>query len=408
MSLLRDLIPPSGPVRILAVGGLARTTGFGILISVSALFFTRSVGISAGQVGLGMTIAAACGMLASVLAGHAADLIGARNTAIVIVIVQGFAVSAYALVGGFVGFVVAVSLVISCHSAAESARGALVAGVVSPDGRVKARAHLQQVTNLGISIGAIAGGFALHYDTRDVYIGLLFACGVLFSGSGLVFLLLPQVPPVVKPASGPRWEVLRDRPFALFALLNALLVMNDGLLTVVLPLWIAQRTNAPVSVYSAILLLNTVMVVLFQVRASKGASDVRGGARALRRSGVLLAACCALFALAAGQPAWLGAAILVAGGIVHVLGELVYSAGSWALAFELAPEHAQGQYQGVFNMSIQLGGMIAPLVGTVLILGGGWAGWLVFAAVLLTAGLAAPAAARWAEQTRTVPKEART
>ena len=98
--------------------------------------------------------------------------------------------------------------------------------------------------------------------------------------------------------------------------------MHDGLMTVVLPLWIAERTN-----------------------------------------GLLLAGCCALYALAAGQPAWLAAVVLLAGGAVHVFGELLLSAGSWALAFDLAPEHAHGQYQGVFNMSIQLrAGLAAPVV----------------------------------------------
>jgi dipeptide/tripeptide permease len=177
-------------------------------------------------------------------------------------------------------------------------------------------------------------------------------------------------------------------------------MMNDSLLTVVLPIWIAQRTNAPVAVYSAIVILNTIMVVLFQVRASRGASDAAGGALALRRAGILLAACCALFALAAGQPPWVAAAILLAGAAVHVLGELLYSAGSWALSFELAPEHAQGQYQGVFNMSIQLAGTVTPVLATVLIFNLGWPGWLAFAAVLLAAGLSAPAITRWAARTR--------
>jgi MFS family permease len=394
------LIPPPGPVRVLAIGGLIRTTGFGIMVTITVLYFIRSVQLSAERVGLGMTIAAGCAMLASVLAGHAADVIGARNTAILLVLVQAVAVSCYALAGGFVGFVIAVSVVISCHASAESARGALVAALVEPEQRVRARAYLHSVTNVGISLGAVAGGVALHYDSRPVYVALLLTCGVLFAASGLVYLALPSVPGVPRPESGPRWEVLRDRPFAAFALVNALLMMNDSLLTVVLPIWIAQRTNAPVAVYSAIVILNTIMVVLFQVRASRGASDAAGGALALRRAGILLAACCALFALAAGQPPWVAAAILLAGAAVHVLGELLYSAGSWALSFELAPEHAQGQYQGVFNMSIQLAGTVTPVLATVLIFNLGWPGWLAFAAVLLAAGLSAPAITRWAARTR--------
>lgn len=396
MALVRDLVPPPGPVRVLAVSGLARTIGFGIMMSVAVLYFTRAVDIPAAQVGLGMTIAAACGMVASVFAGRAADRFGARDTAILLVAVQGVAVSCYGLVGGFVPFVIAVSVVISCHSSAEAARGALVAGVVAPDQRVATRALLHSITNLGVSLGAVAGGLALHLDSGPFYAGVLIACGVLFAGSGLVYLRLPPVEQVPRPDGGPRWEAFRDKPFVLFVALNALLIMHDGIATVVLPLWIAERTNAPVPVYAAILLLNTVMVVLFQVRATRGSNDVAGGVRALRTSGALLAGCCVLYALAAGQPAWVAAVVLLAGGAVHVFGELLHSAGSWALAFDLAPEHAHGQYQGVFNMSIQLGGVLTPVIGTALVMGAGWPGWVVLAAVLLGAGLAAPVVARWA------------
>lgn len=397
---LRHLIPERGPIRVLAASNLARTIGNGVLVAVTVLFFTRSVGLPAEQVGLGMTAAAALGMLVSVPAGHAADLIGSRNAAVLFVAVQGLAICGYALVGGFVGFLVASTLVIAAQSAADAARGALVAGVVQGKARVRARAYLRSITNIGISIGAVAGGVALHFDSRTGYVSLLMLCGVMYLVAGSIFLRLPQVPPLDKPDVGPTWVVLRDRPFAAVALLNAVLVMNGGILTVALPIWIAERTAAPTWVYSGILLVNTVMVVLFQVRASRGSEDVAGGAKALRRCGLLLAACCALFALAAGQPAWLAVLVLVAGALVHVFGELLYSAGSWALAYELAPEHAQGQYQGLFGMSTQLGSMVTPVAATTLIIGFGWPGWLVFAVVLLAAGLAAPAVARWAEGSR--------
>lgn len=400
-TFLRHLVPGRGPIRILAASSLARTIGNGVLISVTVLFFTRSVGLPAQQVGLGMTIAAALGMLASVPAGHAADVLGARKAAVVFVGLQGLTICGYALVGGFLGFVIACTLVISAQSAGDAARGALVAGVVQGKERVRARAYLRSITNVGISIGAVAGGVALHLDSRTGYVSLLMVCGVLYVVAGAIFLLLPPVPPVEQPDDGPRWVVLRDRPFVAVSLLNAVLVMNGGILTVALPIWIAERTNAPTWVYSGVLILNTVMVVLFQVRASRSSEDVAGGARALQRCGILLAACCLVFAMAAGQPPWVAVVVLAVGALVHVLGELLYSAGSWALSYELAPEHGHGQYQGVFGMSTQLGSMVTPVAATTLIIGLGWPGWVVFAAVLLAAGLAAPSVARWAERSRT-------
>jgi MFS family permease len=400
MPLLRNLIPPAGPVRVLCFSNLSKTVGNGILMSVTVLFFTRSVGIHAEQVGLALTVAAAFGILASVPAGHAADMLGPRNTTIAFMCLQGVLICGYALVGGFVGLLVAAVLVLVAESATDAARATLIAGVVPSGERVRAWAYLRSVSNVGVCIGAVAGGVALRVDTRAAYTGLLIAAGALLVVAGLAYLNVPQVPPAVRSAEGPRLVVLRDKPYAVISLLNAVLVMNGGILVVALPIWISQRTSAPTWVYSGLLVLNTVVVVLFQVRASKGSEDVPGGARALRRCGALLAGCCALFALAAGRPPWLAALVLVAGAFVHVLGELFYSAGSWALSYELAPDDAQGQYQGLFGMSTQLGSMVTPLAVTTLVIGWGWPGWLAFAAIMLAAGLAAPPAARWAQRTR--------
>lgn len=400
MSFIRHLIPPPGPIRVLAASGLARTIGQGMLLSVSVLYFLRAVGIPAEKLGLGLTVAAILGMLASVPAGHTADTLGARTTSVLFAILQGLMICGYALVGGFVSFVIVVSLMVMFESASRASRGALVAAVTAGGDRIRARAYLRSINNVGVSVGALFGAVVLHYNTREVYLGLFVACGLVYLASGLVYLLLAPVPVAPKPAQRSRWVVLRDRPFVAVAVVNAVLVMNGGILTVALPIWIAERTSAPVWLYSGIVLLNTVAVVLLQVRVSRSAHDIAGGARALRRCGVLLAASCGLFALAAGEPVWFAVTVLLAGALVHVFGELLYAAGGWALSYELAPDHAHGQYQGLFGVADQLGTALTPVVVTTVIIGYGWAGWLVFAAVLVAAGAAAPGIARWAQQSR--------
>ncbi|HEX6355502.1 MFS transporter [Actinophytocola sp.] len=403
MRLREQLIPPAGPIRALVRANLGRSVGNGILVSLVVLFFVRSVGLPPGQLGIGLTIAAAVKILASVPTGHLVDVLGPRTSAVGFVSLQGLLVTGYTLADGFAGFVVAAALVGVAEVAGESARGALVAAVVAGGERVRARAYLRAVNNIGISAGAVFGGVALSIDSRAGYVSLLVACGLLFVASGLSYLALPPVAPVGRGERARWWAVLGDRPFVAASVINAVLMMNAGILTVALPIWIAARTNAPAYVYSVILVVNTVMVVAFQVRMSRGAEDVMGGANALRRCGVLLAVCCGLFALAAGQPAWLAVVLLGAGALVHVFGELLYSAGSWALAYELAPEHAHGQYQGMFGMSGNIGAMLTPVAATTLIVGAGWLGWLVFAVVLLGAGTAAPAVGKWALRTRQEP-----
>ncbi|MCS7476758.1 MFS transporter [Umezawaea endophytica] len=405
-NVIRQVYPPPGPIRVLFSANMAHGLANGMLLTVLILYFTTSVGIPAAQVGIGLTIAAGLRMFVGVPAGHLLDVIGVRTGTIAFHLVQGTLITGYVFVDGPVAFAVVASLVYMAESGAYSGQAALVAAAMPSEERIKARAYTRAANNIGFSVGALIGGLALTANSPRVYVSLLLVCAVMYAASGLVYVKLPAVRRVERPATASRWEVLRDKPFAVFGLLNVVLVMNVGILLVALPIWISQKTNAPPVVYSGILLLNTVMVVLLQVRASKGAETVEGGGRALRRCGVLLALCCALFALAADRPVWLAVTFLFAGAAVHAISELLYSAGSWALAYELAPEHAHGQYQGFFGMTSNFGTMVTPIVVTTLIIGPGWPGWLALGVVLLVAGLLAPSIARWAATTRAAERAA--
>ncbi|MFF9147943.1 MFS transporter [Streptomyces sp. NPDC055051] len=400
MALLDDIIPPPGIVRTLCLSNFAKTAGHGVLMAVSVLFFTRTVGIPAEQVGLALSIGAAMAMAASIPAGRLADAVGPRNTTVGFLLLLGVFVGAYAFVESFAALVVVTSLALMAESSTDAARGALIAGLIPQEERVRAWSYMRAVSNLGVTLGAAAGAVALWFDNRPAYVGLLIAGGAMFLIAGAAYMTVPSVAPVPKERAARTWIVLRDLPYAAVALLNSVLVMNVAILTVALPIWITGHTDAPKWLYSVILILNTIVVVTFQVRAGKGSETVRGGARTLRRCGVLLALCCALFALAADRPVWIAVVALLAGALVHVVGEMFYSAGSWSLAYGLAPDHAQGQYQGMFGMSTQLGSMVTPALATLLIVKLGWPAWIVFAALLLAAGLAAPAVASWAERTR--------
>jgi hypothetical protein len=51
--------------------------------------------------------------------------------------------------------------------------------------------------------------------------------------------------------------------------------------------------------------------------------------------------------------------VLLAGGTARIRGGRRHGAASWTRASVLAPGRAHGQYQGVHNMSIRLGGLRA-------------------------------------------------
>lgn len=402
-SLSRDVIPPPGIVRLLAVSNLAKTTANGVIMAVSVLYFTRVAGIPAERVGLALTLGAAIGMLFSVPAGRAADVRGPRTVTVLLLVLLGLAACSYAAVSGFLGLVLVTAAVLGLDSGAQASRGALLAGLLSGEERPKALAYMRSMANIGVSLGAIAGGVGLLIDSRAGYLALFVVAGVLFAVSGIAFLRVPAVPGGPSTSQeGPGLRVLRDHPYAVVALLNAVLVMSDPVLTVAVPVWISQHTSAPPFFYTVVLLINTAVVILFQVRVSKGTESVSGGALAWVRSGVALAICCAVFALAAGRPVWLACVLLLAGALVHVLGEMLHGAGAWSLSFGLAPEGAHGQYQGLFEMSTQLGTTLAPLAITAALTGLGGLGWVLFAGMFLFAGTSARPLSAWALRTRTL------
>lgn len=407
--VVRDVIPPAGLVRLLAVSNLAKTTAHGIIMTISVLYFTRIIGIAPERVGLALTVGAGVGMLSSVPAGRLADVRGPRGVTVTLLLVLGVLTWGYALVTGFVGLLVAAAAVLAVESGSNAARGGLLAGLLAPEERVRAWAYMRSMANVGVSLGAVIGGSALLLDTRAAYVSLLVAAGALFMLSGLAFLRVPSVPG--QPAGsaqddGPKWVVLRDLPYAAVALVNSVLVMSDAILIVAMPIWISQHTSAPPFFFTVLLLVNTATVILFQVRASRGAENVDGGVRIWRRAALAFAACCVIFALAKGQGVWLAAVILVAGALAHVLGEMWHSAGAWSLSYGLARDGAQGQYQGLFETSTQLGSMVAPLAITSALAGLGYGGWLLFAVVFLVAGYLASPVTRWAQRTRPVPAAA--
>jgi MFS family permease len=393
------LVPEPGPLRPLAAATFVNTFGNGLFYAGSVLFLTRSVGLTAGQVGVGLTIAGALGLLAGVPAGHIADRLGGREVLVVLMYAEAVALACLVLVHSFAGFLLVASTYTVLERASGGVRQGVVAAAFRADERVPARAYLRSVTNLGLALGAGLAGIALQVDTRAAYLTLILADAATFVLAALLVLRLPRTVPGAVQVTG-MLLALRDRPYVLVTALNGVMGISYVLLEVGIPLWVTEHTAAPRWAVALLFLVNTGCCVLFQVRASRTSVDVVSSARAVRSGGLLMGASCLVFAASAGRAAGLALAILVAAALVHVLGELRQAAGSWGLGFGLAPEHAQGQYQGLFGTSMAAAGMLGPVVVTATAIQHGTIGWAVLGALIAAAGVLTVPAAAWAARTR--------
>jgi MFS family permease len=394
------VLPPAGPPRVLALAQLTNSIGDGAFYVTSALFFTRVVGLSATQIGLGLTVGWAVGFCAGIPLGHLADRRGPRRVAIVLAVATAAAIAVFLVVRAFPPFLLAACLYASCQCGLTAARQALLASLVPPAGRTKIRAYLSSTTNAGLAIGATLGGVALRFDTAPAYLTVFCLDAASFALCALVLrrLPVPAHPVAVTQGGKEKLAVLRDRPYAVLSVLNMVLQLHIPLINLAIPLWIVTRTHAPTWMVAALLVLNTITVVLFQVRVAGRVTSVASAARQVRWASVVLLAACTVFALSAlGTSAVLACVILLSAALLETIGEMMQAGGSWEIGFALAPQDKLGQYQGLYGNGLAVARMLGPLLLTSLILEWGMPGWIVLGCVFLIAGIVTVPAVRWAE-----------
>ncbi|RZQ59515.1 MFS transporter [Amycolatopsis suaedae] len=391
----------TNPARVLASAQLISSVGDGAYYVSSALYFTLVVGLSPAQVGLGLTVSWAVGSVAGVALGHLADRRGPRGTAVLLALGTAASVTAFLFVGSVVAFVIAACAYACFQCGLGAARQALLAGLIDPAERTTFRARLQAMSNAGIAVGAALGGIALAVGTREAYLAVFVVDALGFVAAAAVLRGAPEVRTARVRSGEPSMAVLRDRPYALLALLNMIMLLYMPLFSLVIPLWISTRTAAPTWLVSAMLVLNTASVVIFQVRVARGVRSLGAASRYARHAGLLLFVSCLVFAFSAlSESAWLAALVLLAGAALQVVGEMAQAAGSWEIGFGLAPDGKQGQYQGLFGAGTAIARMLGPVLLTGLILTGGMVGWVVLGGLFLLAGVLTAPAVRWAERNR--------
>ncbi|MCX4750690.1 MFS transporter [Kitasatospora sp. NBC_01287] len=401
------LLPADPVVRLLTWVTLVNSLGNGLFFTVSALYFTRILGYGLTQVGVVLTVAGLCGVLASIPAGRAADRWGSKRVAIALCAVEGVGATAYPLLHGLAAFVILSCAVTALDRGQATARSALYSEVLPSEQRVAGRAYLRAVTNVAMGLGGIVAGLTLQADTRFAYTVTVLADAASFLAVAVVMTRLPGRPPAVRAAAAARTRAerrnpaLRDLPFIVITCLNAVLTLQFALLEIGVPLWIVRDTHAPRAMVAASMAINTVLVVLFQVRATRGTERPGTAARVCLRGGLLLAAGFVLVSLAHGLSPLLASVVLALGLIVEAGGEVLTQAGGWALSYDLAGDGAVGAYQGVFNAGAAAAMMVGPALVTLGVVGHGLLGWLCTGLLLAAAGAAMAPASRWAQRRAT-------
>lgn len=363
--MVHRLLPEPGPQRAISLATFVNTFGFGIFLTVGALYFTQIVHLTTPLYAAGLFVGSMVGLLVGLGAGQVADRVGARETQMVVKLSGAVGMTCYLFVTEFWQFVL-VSVFVGIATGAHGPCQSPLIRAYGGENPVAFRAYQRSLTNLAVAFGVLVAGVAIAVGTPFAYQVVL----AVRAGAYLVCILaltrVPHLPPTSRGTLDRRWMALRDLPYLAATTLNALMGIHFVIPSLLLPLWIADHTTAPRSIVSVGLIVNTAIVVCLQVRASRGVADSTSAGTRMLWAGLAIAAGLALLALAHGPSIVVATALVLIGVAVYTLGELWHAAAAMEYEYGLAAAHAQGQYSGVFALGQGVSQAVAPvIVGTV-------------------------------------------
>lgn len=461
-AVVRRVRPPSPTAGRLAGQSLLFATGEGTFLTGSAVFFTQIVGLSAAQVGLGLTVAGAAAFLAAWPAGKTVDRFGLRRMWAVSAAGQAAVFAVWPFITGFSGYLAMSIAMEVIGSFGNAAFGAYSVSALPPHERVTSRAYVYSALNVGYTLGSVLGGVALAFRSNTVLHALPWLTTGLFLLNAVLISRLPQVrsqeqagvppaepgltdrsgrevsalpapssgwpdtpaidagatpyphpapgpDPVAPAAAGPSAQdanragstapgPLRNLGWLASSFFGGVLWTNQVLLNVVIPLWLVQRTDAPRVLLAFLFGTNTVMCIVLPMAAARGVKDVPTALRAIRISGVFFVISCLVTLTTHETVGWLTIALVWLGHVTVTGAELFLSAASWSLDAELMDPHRRGEYQGANQLGSTLGKVWAPAAYTFLAMSWGAAGWLVIAVIAVLATAALHPSARAAQR----------
>ncbi|HEX2772988.1 MAG TPA: MFS transporter, partial [Micromonosporaceae bacterium] len=188
----RQARPPSPLAGRLAAQSLLFALGEGTFMTGSAVFFTKIVGLSAAQVGLGLTCAGIAAFLAALPMGKLVDRFGPKKMWAVSATGQAAMFAVWPFITDFNGYVAMAVGMEVIGALGGAAHGAYTIDVLPPDERVKSRAYMYSALNVGFTLGSLICGFALAFHSNDVLHALPWFTTVVFLVNAAAISRLPR------------------------------------------------------------------------------------------------------------------------------------------------------------------------------------------------------------------------
>jgi len=343
---------------LLLAGNLVSATGGAMIWPFLSIYLRQRLDLPLATIASLLTLNAVMGILASFIAGPAADRIGRKRIMAIslcagviyyLLMSRAETLPAYAVLMGLWG---------AFNPLFSVGANAMIADLIPTKQRMDAYSLVRIIHNVGIAIGPIAGGFLAVVSYTYAFYGA--ALAFAFFAVLVIFFVRETLPEKAAHSAattaagyGP---VLRDRTFISFTLLFALTTMAASIMFILLPVYSKENFGLAENRYSYIVTVNATMCIFIQYFVT----------RVIRRFPALpvIGVGALFYAVGVGSVA-LGAGFwsFVISMVIMTMGELILTPASTNLAAELAPPEMRGRYMSIYGLGWPIASGIGPIIG---------------------------------------------
>lgn len=381
------------PVWLLETGVLTHSFGGGVAFAFLVIYLHNVRGFSLSTSGLVIAVMGAAGLVSAPIAGPIVDRLGARATLTTALALGAVSYGLFPLVREpWEAFLLAI-LAGAGSGWFWTSHPTMLAALAPPGRRHTAWALQRGAYSLGLGLGGLTGGLIASVEDPDSFT-ILF---VLTASANVAFATLLRFLPVPRRHAVPQEErahygyraVLRDRPFVAIVLVNMVLVSAGYTQLELLPVFAKNEAGVSEDQIGLLFLVSSLVLIAFQLpvaRLVEGYSRMRAFALM-----PLLWAAAWMIVEAAGIWLQASAAALVLGAAVAVfsLGECLDGPTRGALVADLAPPDLRGRYWALVSNSWDVGYIVGPAIGGLVLGVAPLALWPLAAGVCVLGALAA-------------------
>lgn len=345
---------------LLIVGMTVNVTGATFLWPLNTIYIHGGLGKSLAMAGMVLMLNAGAAIIGNLIGGILFDSIGGYKTILSGILLS---VTASGILAFYHGWIPYLCMLVLLGFGSGTVRPAMFAlgGAVWPEGGRRAFNAIYVSQNLGVALGAAAGGWMASYSFGFVFAANAVMYAIFFIIAAVGFRRF-DTSNESNPADGviPALNGIRNR-----TRFSALLILCGGFFLC----WLAyvqwqsnisaytQEIGISLKDYSLLWTANGILIVLGQPVLSAFIKKLPS-LKIQMAAGIVIFIASMLIAANSGSFTGFLAAM-----IVMTLGEMLVWPAVPTVANELAPRNRSGLYQGMVNSTSTAGKMVGPVLG---------------------------------------------